>query len=128
MTIFMNKIDSLIKILVKDLVLPCNIGVTERERQEKQPVVINIIMWADTEAAIKTDNIKQTVDYRDIYLKVKELIDNNEFCLLERLAGEIAAICLSQTFVKKVTVRVDKPHALKLASSAGVEITSIKDE
>ena len=40
----------------------------------------------------------------------------------EKLAAEIAAICLEDPRVERVTVRVEKPGALRFARSVGVEI------
>lgn len=110
------------KIFIKDLSLKCKIGVTERERQKNQAVLINITLWADTNSAGETNDIEQTVDYRDVYLQIIDLVEQGSFYLLERLAEEITQICLRQSRVEKVEVRVEKPKALKLAASAGVEI------
>ncbi len=118
--------NSLSKIFIKDLQLACKIGVSETERQEKQPVSINITLWVDTKRAVETDDIKHTVNYKDIYLKIVELVGQNSFHLLELLAEEVAKICLKNILVQKAEVRIEKPKALKLAARAGVEIVRIK--
>lgn len=118
----MSAKDILSKIFIKDLRLECKIGVTEIERQKKQPVLINITLWADAESAGQTDDIAQTVNYEDIYLQIIELVEGSSFHLLERLAEEITKICLKNILVQKAEVRIEKPKALKLAASAGVEI------
>jgi dihydroneopterin aldolase len=41
---------------------------------------------------------------------------------VERLATEIARVCLEHPGVQRVTVRVEKPGALRFARSVGVEI------
>jgi len=41
---------------------------------------------------------------------------------VEGLAEGIAELCLNKLHVKALTVRVEKPRALLVASSAGVEI------
>lgn len=122
----MNQNIELTIIFIKDLTLKCKIGVTDIERQKKQPVLINIIFWANVKTAGETDDITQTVNYNYIYLQIVELIDHNSFHLLERLADEIAKICLSHVKIERVQVRVEKPNALKLAAGAGVEIIRIK--
>jgi len=124
--IMMSQDIKLTKIFIKDLTLDCKIGVTEIERREKQPVLINIILWANVKLAEKTDDIEQTVNYEDVYLQIIKFAGKNSFHLLERLAEEIAKICLTKQVVEKVEVRVEKPKALKLAASAGVEIIRTK--
>lgn len=116
----------LTKIFIKDLTIACRIGTTEAERKEKQSVLINITLWVDAIKAGETDDITQTVNYYDVYLKIIELGERGPFNLLERLAEEIALICLDLPKVKRAEVRVEKPKALKLAASAGVEIDRIK--
>lgn len=122
----MNRNKTLTKIFVKDLIVPCRIGVTDIERQKNQPVLININLWVDAKSAGEADDITQTVNYEDIYLQIIKLAEKNPFHLLERLAEEIAKICLAKLRVEKVEVRVEKPKALKLAACAGVEIVREK--
>lgn len=122
----MDEKNILAKIFIRDLELACKIGVSERERQEKQPVLINITIWADVKSAGETDDITQTVDYEDVYLQIIKLVEQSSFHLLERLAKEITKICLKNTLVQKAEVRIEKPKALKLAACAGVEIVRIK--
>ena len=43
-------------------------------------------------------------------------------CSVEGLAEGIANLCLTKLCVRALTVRVEKPRALLLAASAGVEI------
>ncbi len=122
----MDEKNILTKIFIKDLSVGCKIGVTKLERQKKQSVVINIILWVDTGQVGKTDDIAQTVNYEDVYLQIIKLAEKNSFHLLETLAEEIAKICLTKQRVEKVEVRIEKPKALKFAMSAGVEIVRKK--
>jgi dihydroneopterin aldolase/D-erythro-7,8-dihydroneopterin triphosphate epimerase len=118
----MNRNNILTKIFIKDLVVSCIIGASKLERQEKQPVLINVTLWTDAGKAGETDDLAETVNYKDIYLEIIKLVEHGSFQLLEKLAEEIAKICLGQLRVEKVEVRVEKPKALKFAASAGVEI------
>jgi len=122
----MNQDIKLTKIFIKDLRLACKIGVGETERRKKQPVLINITLWTNAKLAGETDDIEQTVDYEDVYLQIIKFTEGSSFHLLERLAEEIAKICLDQPKVEEVNVKVEKLKALKFAGSAGVEITRIK--
>ena len=110
------------KILIKDLILRCIIGVNESERKEKQEVVINIVLWSDFAKAIKTDNIGETVDYKKVNKSIIELVENSKFFLVETLAERIAQLCLLNEKVSKVEVTVEKPGALRFAKSVGAEV------
>ena len=50
------------------------------------------------------------------------MVEASTFFLVEKLAAEIARICLSDDRVERAVVRVDKPGALRFARSVAVEI------
>jgi len=110
------------KILIKDLRLRCIIGVNESERKEKQDVTINIVIWSNLAEAAKTDDVAETVDYKEVTKGIIKLVEGSEFRLVETLAEKIAESCLEHARVKKVRVSVDKPGALRFARSVGVSI------
>ena len=47
---------------------------------------------------------------------------------VEALATDIAKLCLTESGVEKVVVRVEKPDAIETAKSAGVEITRTRQD
>lgn len=110
------------QIQIKDLQLRTIIGINEEERRDRQDVVINIVLRADTRAAGASDDIDDAVNYRTITKRIIRLVEESQFCLVERLAAEIAAICLQDPRVESARVRVEKPGALRFARSVGVEI------
>jgi D-erythro-7,8-dihydroneopterin triphosphate epimerase len=111
-------------LFINELTVPCIIGIYESERKIKQPVVISCELSVDTQKAGQTDDITDTVNYHDIAGDIYEAVGNSQFRLLEKLAQMIADICLKNNKVKRVTVRIEKPQALKQAhaKSAAIEI------
>jgi len=110
------------RIHIRDLRLRCIIGINHGERDEKQDVEINITLWADLRQAARTDRIEDTVDYEAIELKVVELVEGSSDSLIERLAQRVADICLADAKVRRVRVLIEKPSALRVARTVGVEI------
>jgi FolB domain-containing protein len=111
------------RILIKDLLARCIIGINDEERQEKQDVVINVALAADLSAAGKSDRFADTVDYRSIKKRILETVEESQYFLVEALAERIAEICLENPLVGEACVAVEKPSALRFARSVGVEIT-----
>jgi FolB domain-containing protein len=109
-------------ILIEDLLLRAIIGVNEEERRDRQDVLINIVLHTDTAAPGASDDIDDAVNYRTITKRVIKLVEESEYFLVEKLAEEIATLCLEDSGVEAATVRVDKPGALRFARSVGVEI------
>lgn len=110
------------QILVKDLLLRTIIGINDEERRNRQDVLINIVLYADTRAAGASDAVEDAVNYRTLTKRVIERVETSRFFLVEKLAADIAALCLEDPHVAAVDVRVEKPGALRFARSVGVEI------
>jgi D-erythro-7,8-dihydroneopterin triphosphate epimerase len=110
------------QIVIKDLLLRTIIGINEEERRDRQDVLINITLYADTRAAGASDDIDDAVNYRTITKQVIKRVEESSFHLVEKMAAEIVAICLDDPLVEAVDVRVEKPGALRFARSVGVEI------
>jgi D-erythro-7,8-dihydroneopterin triphosphate epimerase len=111
------------RILIRDLRARCILGINPEERREKQDVVINLALVADLRKAGRSDRFEDTVDYRAVKKQVLMFVEQSQYFLVEALAEAIADLCLQQSGVMAVEVRVEKPSALRFARSVGVEIT-----
>ena len=115
--------ENLDRIEIRDVLLRCIVGINEAERKNKQDVLINIVLWADTRAAAQSDDIADAVNYRTVTKQIIEHVEASEYFLVERLVERIAQICLRHERVQQVQVSVEKPGALRFARSVGVTIT-----
>lgn len=111
------------RILIEDLSVRCIIGINDEERRERQDVVLNLALYADLEKAGKSDRFEDAVDYRSLKKQVVNMVEQSNYFLIEALADAVAHLCLEHAEVQKVTVKVEKPAALRFARSVGVEIT-----
>jgi dihydroneopterin aldolase/2-amino-4-hydroxy-6-hydroxymethyldihydropteridine diphosphokinase len=110
------------QIQIRDLLLRTIVGINEEERRNRQDVLINVVLYADTRAAGASDDIEDAVNYRTITKRIIDLVEGSRFYLVEKMAAEIAALCLEDSRVGRARVRVEKPGALRFARSVGVEI------
>ncbi|HEY3379104.1 MAG TPA: dihydroneopterin aldolase [Armatimonadota bacterium] len=110
------------RILIKDLLTRCVIGVNEGERRNKQDVLINIALQVDLRTPGRTDQLDDTVNYSALKKRILAMVDNSSFYLVEALAEHIAELCLEEPLVAQVQVTVEKPTALRFARSVGVDI------
>lgn len=111
-------------IRIKDLKLRTIIGCNDWEREKKQNIIINIVIETIDAAAVRSDDLKDSVDYREITKRIIEAVEKTQFQLLERLAGFILDIVMKDGRIKGATVEVDKPHALRFSESVSVELTA----
>ena len=83
-------------------------GATDRERREGQRFLFDIeLVVADAAAA--SDQLADTVDYREVVARVREVSDGHAFMLLEALAAAVADALVARFPVERVRVRVRKP-------------------
>ncbi len=111
------------KIYIRDLALRCIIGIYPDERREKQDVLINVVLEGDMTAAHKSDQIEDTINYKALKKSIMRMVESSAFNLIETLAARILDICLEEARVRRATVTVDKPGALRFARSVAVELS-----
>ncbi len=114
-------------IQIRVLLLRTIIGINEEEPRNRQDVLINITLYADTRPAGASDDIDDAVNYRTITKQVIQLVENSQFYLVEKMAAEIAEICLGDPRVERAQVSVEKPGALRFARSVGLTIDRERD-
>lgn len=110
------------RIEIKDLKVRTIIGINDVEREQPQTVVVNITLETDTRVPGRTDKIVHAVNYRTVAKQVIEMVERSEFFLVEKLAEEIAALCLADQRVERARVSVEKPGSVRFARSAAVTI------
>jgi D-erythro-7,8-dihydroneopterin triphosphate epimerase len=111
------------RIVIEDLRLRTVIGINGEERRDRQDVIINIVLYVETRVAGRSDKIDDApLNYRDLTKRVIAAVEESSFHLIERLAEEVADICLEDKGVEKVQVSVAKPGALRFATSVGIVI------
>ena len=116
------------EIHIKDLLLRGIVGINKEEREKRQDILLNITLFADTSAAGRSDDIGDAVNYRTLTKRVIRMVEASSFFLVERLAAEVAELCLADPRVEAARVLVEKPGALRFARSVGVEIERTRED
>lgn len=109
-------------LFVRDLVVPCAIGVYAHEKGKRQNVRINVDLNIAEPDARHNDRITEVVSYDDVVAGIRTLVDQGHIHLVESLAERIADLCLADRRVDRVRVRIEKLDVLAEAESVGVEI------
>lgn len=100
------------KINLRKISLRPIIGVYDWERKVRQEVLVNLEIEFENSGAVKSDDLNDTLDYEMLIRMLRERLETTGFYLIERLAGEIANIVMTESRVIKTTVEVIKPYAL----------------
>jgi 2-amino-4-hydroxy-6-hydroxymethyldihydropteridine diphosphokinase len=107
---------------IKDLLVRGIIGISERERSQKQDILINIVLFGDISKAGQSDAIEDCINYRTVAKKTIAYVERAARYTVEALASDLARLCLEEPGVEGVRIRVEKPGAVRFAHSVGVEI------
>jgi dihydroneopterin aldolase len=114
------------QIFIEQLSLPAKIGVYDREKQTTQEILLDIYINFDTRCAADSDLLVDTLDYALLCQQLGERCLQEHTELVEKLADDLAQICLHDSRVTSVTLKLGKPHAIHQAKSVGVQITRMR--
>lgn len=109
-------------IYLHGLKVDCVIGVWEWERRITQSITIDLDMGFDILPAAQSDNLEDTLSYKDVSKRVESFVRESSFALVEKLAEEIAQILLNEFHIKWCQVRLNKFGAVRGAGDVGVLI------
>ena len=98
------------------------IGINENELVHPQPVVIDIQAGVHRLRACNTDEIADTIDYSLIRDRLRSLLNEHRFKLLEAFAQAIADLIIDHFGAAWVRVKVVKPHMFEDVEAVGVVI------
>jgi dihydroneopterin aldolase/D-erythro-7,8-dihydroneopterin triphosphate epimerase len=110
------------QIHIRDLLVRGILGINDDERTNRQDILLNIILSVDTRPAARSDAIADAVNYRTLTKEIIDHVEASSCLLVERLANDVARLCLSDPRVEAVEVAIDKPGALRFARSVGVTV------
>lgn len=105
-------------------------GLEHHEIANGQRFEVDVEITYDASKAAQTDRIKDTVDVRQVYKEVQNVVVEKRFYLIETISERIAKNILDKFDVSAVTVRVRKPLAPLggLANGTEIEITRTRSE
>jgi len=103
--------------------IDCIVGIYEHERQQPQPIVMDIEFDYDFAQARVSDHIGDAVDYDRVVEGVNALVSHRKFSLIETMAEEAAAMLLAEhPSLQTVRVEVRKPDAVPSAECSFVRL------
>ena len=115
-------------IYLHGLKVDCVIGVWEWERQITQTITIDLDMGFDISAASKSDDLDDTLSYKDVSKRVESFVSESRFALVEKLVEEIAQLLIEEFSIQWCRVKINKYGAVRGAGDVGVIIERGKME
>ncbi|HOJ59259.1 MAG TPA: dihydroneopterin aldolase [bacterium] len=92
------------RIYLEDVVVTVRVGAGKRERGQPQPIRFSIVMDCDLQAAGRSDQLTDTLNYVKAYETLVRVAQSRPFALLEalceRVAEELLALKAEAVLVK----------------------------
>ena len=109
-------------VFIKNFIIEEIIGIHKHEKIQKQKIKFNIILDINQSATPDEKNIKSIVDYEKITNKLENLTNSKKYNFLESLAEDSFKEIFEDKRINSVTIKIEKPEAIKNADSVGVEV------
>ena len=109
-------------VFIKDFIIEQIIGIHKHEKIKKQKIKFNIIIDVEQSTTPNERDIKSIVDYEKITNNLKNLTKNKKYNFLESLAEDSFKEIFEDKRINSVTIKIEKPEAIKNAKSVGVEV------
>ncbi len=96
------------KLSIKNMSFYAFHGDDVKERELGQRYEVDIEIKLDMRKAINEDNVKHTVNYKDVYKIIEKIITKKRFNLIETIAYNIGEECMNNFDINEIIVRVRK--------------------
>lgn len=118
------------RISLKNMVFYGYHGVAEQEKILGGRFEVDLSLDFDMNAAIRSDHLKDTISYVDIYQLVHDVVTQSKYYLIEALAGKILKEIFAHYQAERVIIRIRKPGApvKGVLDTVEVEIERTRDE
>lgn len=98
-------------------------GAFAEENKLGQRFYVDVVAHVDIRPAAASDDLNQTINYVDIFERIRQIVEGQPYKLLETLTERIASVLLDDyTTINEVEVKVTKPHPPANIHFAGVAI------
>ena len=109
-------------VFIKDFIIHEIISIHDHEKEKKQKIKFNIVIDVNQNTLPNEQDLKSIINYEKITKKLENLVKNKKYNFLESLAEDSFEEIFKDKRISSVKIKIEKPDAIKNASSAGVEI------
>ena len=89
--------------------MQASVGVYEKEKQNKQRIIVNVELLLSNDTEPKRDNLEATQDYSQFRKCLIDIIQSQHFQLLEVLVEKIHSTLMINSYVLGAKVNISKP-------------------
>ena len=115
-------------VFIKDFIIDEIIGIHKHEKIKKQKIKFNVVLGVDQRTIPNERNQKSIVNYEKITNKLEKLVKSKKYNFLESLAEDSFEEIFEDKRINSVTIKIEKPEAIKNTESVGVEVFKSRED
>ena len=101
------------KILIENLTCSASVGVYEKEKLNKQKIIIDLEILLINKIKTHTDNLNDVADYGKFRRIVLDIINSKHFNLIETLADNLIKKIGAFEKVENIKLKITKPDVFE---------------
>ncbi|MCB5259111.1 MAG: dihydroneopterin aldolase [Candidatus Cloacimonetes bacterium] len=111
------------KICLNEMVFYGYHGVHDEERKLGQRFVVSATLYTNPDLDANIHHLDDTVDYTKVYADIKEIMESQQFQILELCANTIADKLLAEfSLIQSLSICIQKPSVPIRGSLKSVEV------
>jgi 7,8-dihydroneopterin aldolase/epimerase/oxygenase len=115
-------------ILISGLNVRAIIGVHAWELHQPRPLLMDLELGIDAQAAAASDRLRDTVDYKAVSDEIIAFAASREFRLIETLAELLARLLFERHPILSLKLTITKPGAVPEAKGVAVRIDRRRED
>ena len=109
-------------IFIRDLRIEARVGFHKRERHATQTLRLDLEIGIANDAVFASDRVADCIDYDTVVTRIRALLGEGHFNLVETIADRIARLLLDEFGAAFARVSVAKLGVMKNAGLVGVTV------
>lgn len=109
-------------IFIRDLRIEARVGFHKRERHAPQTLRLDLEIGIANDAVFASDRVADCIDYDTMVTRIRALLGEGHFNLVETIADRIARLLLDEFGAASARVSVAKLGVMKDAGLVGVTV------
>lgn len=114
--------ESQVKIFLDSIEVLLNIGIYPHEQNKPQRVIVDVALYADPDAYLKSVSLDTIIDYAIVYNEITSWAEREQVQLIEDYLKELVDLCFSHEQVGACQVSIKKADVFGPEQGAGVEV------
>ncbi len=104
-------------------------GCLPEERQQGQKFFIDAVLCLDLKEAGCHDDLNKTVNYAEVFTKIRDIVEGEPVGLIETVAERLTAMILREyASIRRVEITVHKPSAPIPGNFRDVSVSIVREQ